>query len=615
LEVSGKPDWPDRALGNIPQSILEQGMEAPNPKILIVDDSEDDAFLLSSQIRRIEEKCEFRRVDSAEGMRTALAQQSWDLVISDHSMPGFDSVEALRILRDSDKETPFVIYSGHLAQEVGISAMQNGAHDFVYKNDPERMLPVIKRELEHAKLRRDKTEAENSISKIANYDELTGLANRNLFCEQLDRRLKRTDATPPAGALLYIDLDRFMRINDSFGYPTGDGLMRQVAARLQACMSRSDLVARMGQDEFALYASNVTDTTAVVALAERIMQRFAPAFVQNAQEFFITVSIGISLSPQHGGDAQTLLKNAESAMFAVKKQGRNQFQVYQTELNHSSSQRLRLENDLRHAIARKQLFLAYQPIIDMKTRRIVSAEALIRWRHPELGIVPPDSFIPLADETGLIHPIGEWVVREACTQLRQWQDLGYDSLSVAVNVSAAQFKQDGLAAHIEQILRDTGVSAHHLELEITETVAMQSADAAIQTLRRFKSMGISISIDDFGTGYSSLSYLKRFPIDTLKIDRSFVRDISVDSDDAAIVQAIASLGRTLKLRIIAEGVETREQFEYLSAQGCDRMQGYYFSKPIEPADFLALLERHPKQVSSSPKVVNMHDWAAIGGIA
>jgi len=254
-------------------------MEEPNPKILIVDDSEDDAFLLSSQIRRVEQKCEFRRVDSAEGMRTALAQQAWDLVISDHSMPGFDSVEALRILRDNNKETPFVIYSGHLAQEVGISAMQNGAHDFVYKNDPERMLPVIKRELEHAKLRRDKTEAENSISKIANYDELTGLANRNLFCEQLDRRIQRTDATPPGGALLYIDLDRFMRINDSFGYPTGDGLMRQVAARLQACMSRSDLVARMGQDEFALYASNVTDTAAVVALAERIMQRFGPAFV------------------------------------------------------------------------------------------------------------------------------------------------------------------------------------------------------------------------------------------------------------------------------------------------------------------------------------------------
>jgi diguanylate cyclase (GGDEF)-like protein len=590
-------------------------MEEPNPKILIVDDSADDAFLLSSQIKKIEAGCEFRRVDSAADMREALAQKDWDLVISDHSMPGFDSVEALRILRENNKETPFVIYSGHLAQEIGISAMQNGAHDFVYKNNPERMLPVIKRELEHAKLRRDKTQAEQSISKIANYDDLTGLPNRNLFCDQLDQRLLRKDSTTTAGALLYIDLDRFMRINDSFGYPTGDGLMRQVAARLQACMSRSDLVARMGQDEFGVFASNVGDTAAVVALAERIMQRFAPAFVQNGQEFFITVSIGITLHPQHGADAQTLLKNAESAMFAVKKQGRNQFQLYQLELNHTSSQRLLLENDLRHAIARKQLFLVYQPIIDMKTRRIVSAEALIRWRHPELGIVPPDKFIPLADETGLIHSIGEWVVREACEQLREWQDLGYDSLSVAVNVSAAQFKQEVLASRIEQILRDTGVSAHHLELEITETVAMQSADAAIQTLRRFKNMGINISIDDFGTGYSSLSYLKRFPIDTLKIDRSFVRDISVDSDDAAIVQAIASLGKTLKLKIIAEGVETRDQFEYLSAHGCDRMQGYYFSKPIEPAEFLALLERHPQQLSSPSKIVNMRDWAAIGGIA
>ncbi|MEI6299894.1 MAG: EAL domain-containing protein [Betaproteobacteria bacterium] len=590
-------------------------MTQPSPKILIVDDSEDDVCLLSGQIRRIEADCEFLRVDNALHMRAALALQDWDLVISDHAMPGFDSVEALRILRENDEGTPFIIYSGNLARGMGISAMENGAHDFLSKNDPERMLPVIKRELEHAKLRRDKVAAEKSVSKLANYDELTDLPNRNLFCQQLDRRLASTDNSTPSGVLLYIDLDRFMRINDSFGYSTGDGLIRQVAARLQACMSRTDLVSRIGQDEFAVFASHIDDPTAVAALAERVMQRFSPAFVQNAQEFFITVSIGVSLNPQHGADAQTLLKNAESAMFAVKKQGRNQFQLYKQELNHTSSQRLRLENDLRHAIQRNQLFLAYQPIIDMKRRRIVSAEALIRWRHPELGIIPPDSFIPLADETGLIHSIGEWVARKACEQLRVWQDLGHDGLSVAVNVSAAQFKQDGLVAGIEHILRETGIDAHHLELEITETVAMQSADATIQTLRRFKNMGIGISIDDFGTGYSSLSYLKRFPIDTLKIDRSFVRDISVDSDDAAIVQAINSLGKTLKLRLVAEGVETREQFDYLCQQGCDRMQGYYFSKPVDAAEFLVLLERTPRKLSAPAKVVNMHDWSAVGSVA
>lgn len=590
-------------------------MTQPSPKILIVDDSEDDVCLLSGQIRRIEADCEFLRVDNALHMRAALALQDWDLVISDHAMPGFDSVEALRILRENDEGTPFIIYSGNLARGMGISAMENGAHDFLSKNDPERMLPVIKRELEHAKLRRDKVAAEKSVSKLANYDELTDLPNRNLFCQQLNRRLASTDNSTPSGVLLYIDLDRFMRINDSFGYSTGDGLIRQVAARLQACMSRTDLVSRIGQDEFAVFASHIDDPTAVAALAERVMQRFSPAFVQNAQEFFITVSIGVSLNPQHGADAQTLLKNAESAMFAVKKQGRNQFQLYKQELNHTSSQRLRLENDLRHAIQRNQLFLAYQPIIDMKRRRIVSAEALIRWRHPELGIIPPDSFIPLADETGLIHSIGEWVARKACEQLRVWQDLGHDGLSVAVNVSAAQFKQDGLVAGIEHILRETGIDAHDLELEITETVAMQSADATIQTLRRFKNMGIGISIDDFGTGYSSLSYLKRFPIDTLKIDRSFVRDISVDSDDAAIVQAINSLGKTLKLRLVAEGVETREQFDYLCQQGCDRMQGYYFSKPVDAAEFLVLLERTPRKLSAPAKVVNMHDWSAVGSVA
>ncbi len=590
-------------------------MTQPSPKILIVDDSEDDVCLLSGQIRRIEADCEFLRVDNALHMRAALALQDWDLVISDHAMPGFDSVEALRILRENDEGTPFIIYSGNLAQEMGISAMANGAHDFLSKSDPERMLPVIKRELEHTKLRRDKVAAEKSVRKLANYDELTDLPNRNLFCQQLNRRLASTDNSTPSGVLLYIDLDRFMRINDSFGYSTGDGLIRQVAARLQACMSRTDLVSRIGQDEFAVFASHIDDPTAVAALAERVMQRFSPAFVQNAQEFFITVSIGVSLNPQHGADAQTLLKNAESAMFAVKKQGRNQFQLYKQELNHTSSQRLRLENDLRHAIQRNQLFLAYQPIIDMKRRRIVSAEALIRWRHPELGIIPPDSFIPLADETGLIHSIGEWVVHKACEQLRVWQDLGHEGLSVAVNVSAAQFKQDGLVAGIEHILRETGIDAHDLELEITETVAMQSADTTIQTLRRFKNMGISISIDDFGTGYSSLSYLKRFPIDTLKIDRSFVRDISVDSDDAAIVQAINSLGKTLKLRLVAEGVETREQFDYLCQQGCDRMQGYYFSKPVDAAEFLVLLERTPRKLSAPAKVVNMHDWSAVGSVA
>jgi len=574
-------------------------------RILIVDDSEDDAFLLSERLARAIPQCECTRVDSAESLRMALKGEDWDMVISDHAMPGFNSSEALQILKESGRETPVIIYSGQLDQSIGVSAMARGARDFVPKNSPERLIPAMQRELENARLRREKARADLSIVRLARYDGLTGLPNRAQFCDEVAAHLNAVNGMSARGALFYVDLDRFMRINDSFGYPTGDALIQQIAARLRGCLARSDMVSRLGQDEFAVFSPAVTDANAATALAERILQRFAPAIVQNDQEFFVTASIGASVHPQHGEDENTLLKNAESAMFAVKRQGRNGFRLYQHELNNLSIKRLKMENDLRHAIERGQLHLVYQPILDMATNRIVSTEALIRWRHPELGMVPPDQFIPLADETGLIYDIGEWVARSACRQIGLWQKHGFTDLCVAVNVSAQQFRQEHLVERMRTILDEAGVDAHRLELEITETVAMQDAESTTETLRQLKAMGVGISIDDFGTGYSSLSYLKRFPIDTLKIDRSFVRDISVDADDAAIVEAVASLARTLKLRVLAEGVETREQFEYLALHGCDRMQGFYLSKPLEAADFSAFMENHlrlnpPRQSCSEP---------------
>ncbi|MCC6474005.1 MAG: EAL domain-containing protein [Burkholderiales bacterium] len=564
-------------------------MESASARILVVDDSQDDVCLLSERLAQMDPDLEVVHVDNAASMKTVLRDQMFDLIISDHSMPSFDSGAALRIARESGREVPLVIYSGLLGQDQGVSAMKFGARDFVGKDCPERLIAVVQRELQHTRLSRDKARAEESARQLAHFDELTGLPNRTLFCERLAAKL---DSTPPApGALLYIDLDRFMRINDSFGYPAGDALMCQIAARLQRCVDESDLVARLGQDEFVLYAGGIADACGALSLAERVMQRLAPGFMQNGQEFFLTASIGIGLYPEHGGDVHGLMKNAEAAMFAVKKQGRNQARLYQRELNRSSGHRLRLENDLRRAIANEQFHLVFQPIYDLHSARVVSAEALLRWKHPELGNIPPDQFIFIADETGLIRDIGDWVIRQACAQLGQWRREGLDELSIAVNVSAAQFRGSNLSESVSRVLQDTGLQASRLEIEITETVAMQSGEEVMEELRRLKAIGVRISIDDFGTGYSSLAYLKRFPVDTLKIDRSFVSDITSDAGEAPIVDAIASLGRALRLDVLAEGVETAGQFAYLSQHGCRYLQGYYIGKPVESTHFPEMIAR------------------------
>jgi len=564
----------------------------PSARVLIVDDSEDDAHFVARELGRVYQGWRFARVESPEEMERALAEHEWDLVISDHLMPAFDAIAALDLLKRTKKDIPFIIYSGEIGPDRGVSAMQGGASDVVEKGSAARLLAVVARELEHRRTRYAKEVAERSVVQLANYDDLTSLPNRSLLLELMQLRLLDDSGSPVQAALFFLDLDRFMRINDSFGYPTGDALIRQVAARLQALAAEHHIVARLGQDEFAVFVDGIASIDDARRFAERLMRRFGSAFVQNGQDFFLTASVGVSVYPAHGTDPQALLKNAESAVFEAKKQGRNNFQVYRNDLNSGSGRRFRLESDLRLAVGRKQVFLLYQPVIDMRSRRIVAVEALARWRHPELGLVPPDEFIGLADESGVIVEIGDWVLRTACEQAVSWHRAGYPDLVISVNFSAAQFKERDLAARVEAALRDTGLPGRALEVEITETVAMQNAESTIASFRTLKRMGVRISIDDFGTGYSSLSYLKRFPIDILKIDKSFVRDITTDSDDAAIVRTIAALGRTLKLMVVAEGVETQGQVDFLASEGCDRMQGYLFSRPVDDGELLALLERH-----------------------
>jgi diguanylate cyclase (GGDEF)-like protein len=584
--MPASPFTPAAAESTLPRP----GATAPPPlRVLIVDDSEDDAFLVARELRRELGAVESIRVDTAEAMTQALGEAAWDVVIADHHMPRFSSVRALEVLRSSGLEIPFVIYSGDLEQDLGIRAMYGGASDFVEKGTPQRLIAVIRRELEHARTRRAKEHAEQSVVRLVNYDGLTGLPNRSLFMELLQRRLAE-QAPRAAGALLFLDLDRFMRVNDSFGYVTGDALIRQVADRLRAIAGAGDLVARLGQDEFAIFVG-AADPAAGAAAAERVMQRFADAFVQDGQEFFLTCSIGISLFPGDAADPDSLIKNAESAMFAAKTRGRNNVQPYRPELNTGSSRRLRLESDLRSAVERNQLFLVYQPIVDVRSGATVGAEALLRWRHPDLGLVPPDEFIGLADESGQIIPIGEWVLHSACAQMQRWRDASGLDLFVAVNFSAVQFRQENLREQIAAVLAATGLPPAALEIEITETVAMEDAKATVRTLEALHGMRMRVSIDDFGTGYSSLAYLKRFPIDVLKIDKSFVRDIGVDPDQAAIARTVAALGRSLKLLTHAEGVENEEQARFLATEGCDRIQGFWISRPLEVRDFQARIAR------------------------
>jgi len=558
-------------------------MVMPSMRVLIVEDSEDEALLLTHELKRAANDVCWRRVDSAETLKAALSEDDWDIVISDHAMPGFTSEDAYDLMMNCGKEIPFIIYSGHMNETAAMTAMARGVHDYVEKGNLRRLLPVVQRELKTGAHARARLRAEDRLHRLANYDQLTGLPNRQLFYEQARDLLARCGR---GATLLVLDVDRFMRINNTFGYAIGDLLVRQVAARLQNAVSERGVVTRMGRDDFAILEVIDGGPDEVRALAEHVMQAFAQPFRLAGREFFLTLSIGVCCYPQDGEDIGRLLVNAENAMFLAKRSGRNNYQVYVRDMNSTSADRLEMETSLRHAVRRGELMLHYQPSVDMRSGRITAVEALVRWQHPTRGMVPPDKFIPLADETGLIGEIGHWVLFEACAQTRRWHDAGIAGLKVSVNVSAVQFRQCDLTAVVAQALAQTGLPPSCLDLEITETVLMQEADATIATLRGLKAMGVCVSVDDFGTGYSSLAYLKRFPIDTLKIDKSFMRDVTSDDHNAAIVRTVIALAKSLGLESIAEGVETRDQVEFLRAEHCDRLQGYFFSKPLAPPNLL-----------------------------
>jgi diguanylate cyclase (GGDEF)-like protein/PAS domain S-box-containing protein len=432
-------------------------------------------------------------------------------------------------------------------------------------------------------------QAEATIRYQAFHDLLTGLPNRMLFNDRLPLALANANRYGNMLAVMFLDLDRFKTINDTLGHAVGDLLLQAVAQRLAGCMREGDTVARWGGDEFTLLLPQIQCAEDAAKTAQRIIDSLKPAFHLEGRELYISSSIGIALYPADGDDAQTLLKNADAALYRVKEQGRNGYQIYTPAINSKATELLTLESYLHHALERNEFVIHYQPQVNTRTWEVSRMEALVRWIHPELGFISPRTFIPLAEDNGLISAIGEWVLQTACAQNKAWQAAGIAPLRIAVNLSARQFQEAHLVETITRILSETQLEARYLELEITETTAMQNMDFTLSILKALHDMGIHISLDDFGTGYSSLGYLKKFPLHTLKIDQSFVKDLTTDTHDAAIVRTILALGQGLNLSVVAEGVETREQLEYLRSLNCYEMQGYLFSKPMtatEATDFL-----------------------------
>ena len=440
--------------------------------------------------------------------------------------------------------------------------------------------------------------AEERIQYLAYHDGLTTLPNRASFSQILNHGINRARRYNNGLAVLFIDLDRFKNINDTLGHEAGDALLQEVGKRLKDCVRQSDTVARLGGDEFVILLEDLSEPGWAATVAGKILSTIVKPFQMLGQEFRVTTSIGLSIYPEDGEDEQTLMKKADIAMYHAKEEGKNNFQFHSERMDTHSFERLALESSLRRALERDEFQVHYQPKTDLVTGQITGMEALIRWQHPDLGMVSPAQFIPIAEETGLIVPIGKWVLKTACLQNKAWQEEGLPPLSVAVNLSARQFTDENLLEDIASILEWTGMDPTFLELEITESIIMRNVDKAVRTLTKLKTLGIHFAIDDFGTGYSSLANLSQFPIDTLKVDRSFIRNLPGDAEDKALTGAIIAMGKSLNMTLVAKGVETQEQAEFLRTHACDQFQGYYFSRPVDKDKFGELLRSRVRETSA-----------------
>jgi len=552
--------------------------------VLILEDCIMDAELMVHELRRAGFDPQWQRVET-EADFLAHLDQKLDIILADYSLPQFDAQRALEHLNQRGLDVPFIIVSGCIGEERAVECMKSGATDYLLKDRLTRLGQAVRKGLEERLLRDDRQRVEEQLTHNAFHDTLTGLPNRALFLDRTQRCFHQMERRGGyLFAVLSVDLDGFQTINASFGQPAGDKVLIEIAERLVQKVRSGDTVARLGGDEFALLLDDVKDMRNALRVAERLQAELAKPFLVDGREVLTSASVGIAAGTSTYKRSADALRDAGTAMARAKRLGPGQIAVFDIRMHTQAVTRLKLETDLRRAADRQEFLLHYQPVVSLQSGRIVGFEALLRWQHPERGLISPGESLPVAEEIGLLIPLGKWVLQNASRQLRAWQ-VEFPvapPLSMSVNLSCKQFLQSGeLLTIVDETLKATGLDPRSLALEVTETVMMENAEAALATLAQLKDRQLRISIDDFGTGYSSLSYLQRLPIDNLKIDQSFVAQMKPAGESLEIVRSIITLAHSLGKLVIAEGVETGEQLALLRSLGCEFGQGYFFSKPLE----------------------------------
>jgi diguanylate cyclase (GGDEF)-like protein len=562
-------------------------MSKSNLKILTVGFSEEESSLLRSELVNIQL---LKNVCNMADIESALNERDWDVMLSNHDSLLFNSIDAFNLLIESNKDIPFIIYSNESDDDTIISALHCGVNDYVQKDSILRLAHVIEKEVRNVEVRRERNRTQNQIFRLAYYDELTGLPKWNLFFEESSSLLAEIAKSNANAAFYLVNVERITHVNGIYDPSIGDLLIKQISSRLSTLVNHNCLLTRINDCQFAFFNAEVTDSESVQNFANQIIKLAISPILINKLEFYVTLNIGVCVYPADGKDVVKLFTNAENTLLNTQYLWKNSCMYYTKEISKTVARRLELKESLFYAIEDKELLLHYQPIVDLESGNLTGVEALVRWHHPKFGMLLPEKFIPLAKETGLIVDLSKWVLKQACKQARMWHEAGFKSLSMTINISAIEFDQAKLIGHIEGVLAETGMPPELLELDIAESVLMQDAEMSVKILQSLKEIGVRIAIDDFGIGYSSMSYLKHFPIDILKIDRSLTHDIIFDSNSSEIILAIIGLARSLNYSVLAEGIETKEQFDFLYSLKCNRAQGYLFSKPIPAEEILLLLE-------------------------
>lgn len=561
-----------------------------NPKLLIIDDSEIDVKNLYINLADYWKNLIYKHVDNISEFQFAIHESSWDVIIAEYSLPQFNSLNALDLLKRNNKEIPFILYSKNANERIALAAIRYGANDYLYKGYSSRLILTIERELKYIDLKRKQRQTESQIFHMTYYDELTGLPTYKLFCEKASELLSGQIEQGRIAAIYSIEIERLPRISNASGHDIADALIKQFVYRSSVYLVKNCLFTRLEGGKFVFLKGDIANISDAQMFANELLKLSSMPFMIDNLEFYITLNIGVSIYPDDGEGIEILLANSESTLALNRGSWRNNYKFYTKEIGDASLRRMLLGASLRRAIEKNELVLYYQPIVDIQTGKIISAETLVRWNHPEFGLLSPDKFIPLAEETSIIVEIGKWVLLEACKQAKFWRDAGGDSISISVNISAIELSQSYYLAYIAEVLKKAKLDPDYLELEITESVLMQDTEDSIEVLRELRQMGVKIAIDNFGVGYSSLSCLKRYPIDVLKMDRSFAKDMIMNSDNSSIVNAIVALAKSLGISVLAKGIETQEQLDFLSQIKCHRAQGFLFGQPVAGENLLSLIK-------------------------